>query len=255
MPKSREEAVTRGLSASPQVKAGLENILSASREVGVKRAGYYPRLDAYATADRERNLEGVAGVAKHSAYGVTADWNIFRGLQDNERVDRAQELYAAAVSLRQRVCHDVRQSLATTFNDYLRLTDQLAFLDQHQLSTDKARQALIKQFEIGQRSLLDVLDTENEFYTARRNYLGGEMDLAIAQMRYLASAGELIKVLGVNRMEMTPPGSEADAAELDALGELGCAAVPPQPGSMNKEMVFQRLKARDDMLRAPQKTQ
>ena len=40
----------------------------------------------------------------------------------------------------------------------------------------EAREAYRKQFDIGQRTLLDLLDTENEFFQARRTYTVTERD-------------------------------------------------------------------------------
>jgi len=115
------------------------------------------------------------------------------------------------------------------------------------LSTDKAREALRRQFDIGERTLLDVLDTENEYYTARRNYLNGEMDLAIAQAKYLASSGKLLEVLKLKHLEVELPTPNT-ALDADAVNQ--CPAEPALYPEFDKEVVFQRAKAKEDMLRS-----
>ena len=247
LPKTRQEAITNGFENSPQLKAAVENILSAQRNVDVQRGGYSPRVDLYAESARDKNASGLLGQTNTSTVGLTVSWNLFRGLQDSARVDKAAAEAMAAKDVRERVCRDLRQNLSMAYNDHLRLNEQLPFLDQHQLSTDKAREALRKQFDIGQRSLLDVLDTENEYYTARRNYLNGEMDDAIAQVKYFASAGSLLKTLKLKHLDAEPPKPET-ALDGDAVSHC-----PPEPApypEFDKNAVFNRAKAKEDLLRS-----
>lgn len=247
LPKTREEAVAQGFQKAPQLKAAVENILSAQRNIAVQRSGYYPRVDAYAESARDINSSGVSGVYHTDTMGVTLSWNLFRGNQDSSRIEKAVQETSVSKDVRERVCRDLRQNLSLAFNDYLRLKEQLPFLDQHQLSTDKAREALRRQFDIGQRTLLDVLDTENEYYTARRNYLNGEMDLAIAVAKYHAASGNLLDTLNLKRLEVDPPKPET-ALDADAANQC-----PPEPAlypAFDKQAVFDRAKAKEDLLRS-----
>jgi outer membrane protein, adhesin transport system len=205
MPADRIAGVNRSFEKSPALKAALENILSAMRNTDVQKSGYYPRFDAYLEKVNDKNSEGYSGRTKETSVGLTMTWNLFKGGSDVARERKAAEEKNSAKDLREKVCRDVRQNSVMAYNDYLRLTEQLQFLDQHQLSTDKAREAFRRQFDIGQRTLLDVLDTENEYYTARSNYLNGEMDLEIAKVRYLATAGSLLSALKIQHLDAAPP--------------------------------------------------
>lgn len=247
LPKTRQDAIANGFSSSPQLKAAVENILSAQRNVDVQRGGYAPRVDLYAESLRVKNDSGVMGQTNTDTVGLTVSWNLFRGLQDNARVEKASAEAQSAKEVRERVCRDLRQNLSTSYNDHLRLIEQLPFLDQHQLSTDKAREALRKQFDIGQRTLLDVLDTENEYYNASRNYLNGEMDVSTTQVKYLAAAGNLLQTLKLKHLDVDPPKPET-ALDADAVNQC-----PPEPApypAYDKDAVFNRAKAKEDLLRS-----
>jgi adhesin transport system outer membrane protein len=254
LPKSRGEAIKTGFGQSPQLKAAFENILSAKRNVDVQKAGYYPRVDAYAEHERDKNLNGYTadnspsgtGRTNISTVGVTLSWNLYRGGQDLARQRKAAEDYNGAKDQREKVCRDLRQNLETAFNDHLRLSEQLKYLDQHQLSTDKEREAFHRQFDIGQRTLLDVLDTENEFYTARRNYVNGENDLLIADAKYQAAAGNLLSTLNLKNLDMTPPKPETTPDE-DSL--TTCPATAVEPPTIDKEAVFKRAMAKEELTR------
>jgi len=82
----------------------------------------------------------------------------------------------------------------------------LRALDRNVLAIEKARDAYRQQFDIGQRSLLDLLNSENELYTARRSYANADYDRLFAQARVLAALQQLIQRLGLRA-----PVSASDA--------------------------------------------
>lgn len=245
-PKDRVGAISRGFEKSPQLKAAVENILSAIRNIDVQKSGYYPRVDAYVERSHENGTGGYSGITNDTTVGVTVSWNLFRGFQDISRERKAVEEKNFAKDVRERVCREVRQNALMSFNDHSRLAEQLQYLDQHQLSTDKAREAFRRQFDIGQRTLLDMLDTENEYYTARRNYLNGEQDLLIAAARYQAAAGELLRVLNLKNIDMEPP-RPVTTPEEDMM--TTCPAEPIDIQVSDKEIIFKRALAKEDLLR------
>ena len=79
------------------------------------------------------------------------------------------------------------------------------FLDLHQLSIEIAREAYRKQFDIGQRTLLDLLDTENEYLQANRAYTNATYKYAIARARTWAGMGGLLAALQVSLTDCPPP--------------------------------------------------
>ena len=67
-----------------------------------------------------------------------------------------------------------------------------------------------EQFDIGRRSVLDVLDSENEAFQAERAYAHGHYDLIAANVRTLQSMGKLLNTLSVSA-EKIPTLSEINA--------------------------------------------
>ncbi len=246
LPKSRNEAVESGFQTAPALKAAVEAILAAQRNTFVQKGRYSPRVDLYAETNRNKNLDGNLGYTNTESAGVTVTFNLFRGFEDSSRVSKAVEEANVAKDVREKVCRDLRQSLSVSYNDYMRLTAQLQYLDQHKLSTDKAREAFRRQFEIGQRSLLDVLDTENEYFTASRNLVNGEMDLTLAVARYQAASGKLLTNLSLKPLDMDPPKPET---ELDEDAKVTCPPDPAPYPEFDKQAYFESMKANEKLLR------
>jgi len=126
-------------------------------------------------------------------------WNLFNGYSDRARLHQLAEQINMSRDYRDKVCRDLRQNLEIAYNDNHKIAELLKYLDQHQLSMEKARDAYRQQFDIGQRTLLDLLDTENELFQAKRSYVESEYDQQIAYARVQAGMGNLFRALGLSR--------------------------------------------------------
>jgi adhesin transport system outer membrane protein len=68
------------------------------------------------------------------------------------------------------------------------------------------RDAYEMQFNIGQRTLLDVLNAENEVIQARQDVVNTRADNLLAQYRLLEAMGALVDELGVGEALAMDPG-------------------------------------------------
>lgn len=232
VPLDSESAIKAALSDNYQLKASIANIMSRTVEVDSQKAGYRPRLDLRASEGHFRNLDGVDGRSRERVIELVLSYNLYRGGADDARLQAAAEELNRSKDLREKACRDARQTLAIAWNDVQRLREQLAYLDQHQLSTEKSREAYRQQFDIGQRTLLDLLDTENEYFEARRAYVNATHDQIVAQARSLASMGQLLKTMGVVREDLpTVSDLGQNEDEYKADPETMC---PPETPTMLK---------------------
>lgn len=219
LPAEPAKMVMAALNRNPAIQGAIENVRAADSAVDVRKAAYQPRVDLRLKNERGADLNGYDGATDNKTAEVVLSWNLFNGLSDLARSRQYADLRSVAKDLRDKTCRDVRQTAAIAFNDTRKLAEQLTYLDQHQLATEKARDAYRKQFDIGQRTLLDLLDTENELFQAKRAYVNAEHDLLIAQARSQASQGNLLQALELSRVardEVADPAgwqAEGDAAE------------------------------------------
>jgi adhesin transport system outer membrane protein len=185
----------------PGYFAAVENIRAAEATVRRSQSGYSPRVDLRASTDHSRYNSLGLGPTSGASVEVVMTMNLYKGGSDAAAIRQQADLLSAAQDLRDKSCRDIRQTLLIAYNDVLRLSDQLAFLDQHRQSISLARDAYRQQFDIGQRSLLDLLDTENEHFQAQRAYVDGRANRYLAYARVQAGEGRLLKVLGVARAD------------------------------------------------------
>src|SRR5437867_1487502 len=208
MPPSAGEAMNVALRDNAAIGASIENLRSARSLVRNREAAYQPRIEARVRAGAGHNFDIVTDQTRDTTAEIVATWNLFNGGSDIARVRQQADLLNQAADLRDRACRDTRQTAGIAFNDTRKLAEQMAALDRNVLSIEKARDAYRQQFDIGQRSLLDLLNAENELYTAKRAYANADFDLQVAQLRTLAAMQKLTTQLGLVRAE-TPVADDA----------------------------------------------
>jgi outer membrane protein, adhesin transport system len=202
LPASAGEAGTLAVVNNPAISAAIENLRGArSTTKGREGQMWQPRVEARLRTGTGRNFDGVPDQKRDTSAEVVLNWNLYNGGSDQARVRQAVDTVNQAADIRDKTCRDTRQQAAIAFNDTQKYLQTLEALDRNVLAIEKARDAYRQQFDIGQRSLLDLLNAENELFTAKRAYANAEYDLLIAQARTLAWSQRLTTQLGLVRMD------------------------------------------------------
>ncbi len=198
---STNDAVAQALSRNTAISAAIENLRAVESQAEGRKSAFQPTVEARAYTSAGNKLSSEVDRKRDSGAELVANWNLYNGGSDQARIRQFADLVNQAADQRDRVCRDVRQTVAIAHNDIRKLKDQLAALDRNVLAIEKARDAYRQQFDIGQRSLLDLLNAENELYTARRAYANAEYDLQLAYARTHAGTNTLVSTLGLTRTD------------------------------------------------------
>jgi outer membrane protein, adhesin transport system len=243
------DAVTQALARNASITAAVENVRAVESQAEGRDSPFQPKVEARARTGAGKNFDGVEGQRRDTSAEIVLNWNLYNGGSDRARVRQYADLVNQAQDLRDKACRDVRQTTAIAQNDITKLRDQLVALDRNALAIEKARDAYRQQFDIGQRSLLDLLNAENELYTAKRSYANAEHDLLLAQARTHASVNTLVSTLGLSR---TDDGSGELAANWQAAEDAAqrCPTTVVQTAATSKE----ELDARASKMAVPAKS-
>jgi len=76
---------------------------------------------------------------------------------------------------------------------------RLGYLKAHLESTEDVVKSYKEQFKLGKRSLLDVLDSENELFNARASLVSTQYAELFSLFKLLESFGRLLDTLGIKR--------------------------------------------------------
>lgn len=220
-PNSQVDAIGILHKKNPALLAAVENIEASHYDIAVRRAAYSPRLDFRARTDNNDNYQGISGKRVNNVAELVVTWNLFNGGSDRAREKQYIERKNLALDLREKACRDTRQTLVIAYNDVARLKEQGSFVNSQVYLLEKTRDAYRDQYDVGQRTLLDLLDTENELLSARRSAVNTDMDLTLAYLRTHAGMGTLLEFLGLEKLDTDTP-EQMNLATVDT-GQF-CAA-------------------------------
>jgi adhesin transport system outer membrane protein len=203
-----EEQVKATQYSSPTVSIKQADIAVAKAETDKAKAPMYPKFDLQLNGRTGHNLSGVEGRDTSGSALVVMNWNLYRGGGDTARVREAINRQAQAKADRMKsereVGNDVRQTWARMVSAGERARQ---FATQAAANTEVVR-AYKDQFDLNRRTLLDVLDSQNEEYVSRSNMINAEYVEIFAVYRLLALKGDLMSTLGVDLPR------EADVAKM-----------------------------------------
>ncbi|MBZ9560445.1 MULTISPECIES: TolC family outer membrane protein [unclassified Modicisalibacter] len=231
-PDSIRQVVMKAYEGNPGFHAAIENIAAAKASAAKTKSGFHPQVDFRASAGTN-NQSGATGRYDQGVVQVVASMNLYRGGSDLASYRQANDLLEQARDQRDNECRNVRETASVAFNDTRQITEQLQYLNQHRLSTGRVRGAYQQQFDIGERTLLDVLDSENEYFEASRAYTNAAYDLELARARTLAAMGQLLPALNVSRSGV-PTLAELGSDGVTLDGDSLCPAQTPTHYSLEE---------------------
>lgn len=237
-PSTMDAALTTALEHNPALRASIENSEAAQYDLAARRSAFMPKLELRARTEDANNVLGVPGDRTNNVVEAVVTYNLFNGFSDVHRSRQYAERKNMAFDMREKACRDMRQTLSIAYNDIGRLNDQLAFIGIQVRLVEKTRDAYRDQFNIGQRSLLDLLDTQNELFNAQLAQVNADADLSLAYMRSYAGMGRLLEKLSLKQVDpdQAPGGDEMTRPQLDGL----CPPLAPAASSVNRETLNYR---------------
>ncbi len=199
LPDSLAAALTQALEKHPAIRAAQKELLAAQAERDSLRSRYAsPRLALEVGTSANHDLDGVRGAYADRYAMLRLRYNLFRGGIDDARVREAEARIDAALAsygkARNDTERDLRQAWQTLAEDRIRLPQ----LQRYAAASAQVVNAYRLQFSIGQRTLLDVLNAENELFAARSGEYTGAYAVTLGELRVLAAIGNMLETLGVD---------------------------------------------------------
>ncbi len=195
LPSTQEEALTKARDSHPAILAARENV--AVSRAGKKRAqaAYLPRIDVEAGASHNNDIEGVDATNEDASILLRMRYNLFRGGADRARILSNEQRISEALEQLASIQRAVEEEVMLAWNALDNVRSRLQYLKAHQDRTLEVRSGYEKQFSIGKRTLLDLLDVENEYFRARSDYTTGLYTELFGNYRVTASMGVISDLL------------------------------------------------------------
>jgi adhesin transport system outer membrane protein len=195
LPPDLESAISEAINNSPQLQKSLSEVKSSWHSLELSRSATRPKINAEAVTRTGQNYGFVAGRQDNITLGVNLQWTlpVNPGYKHSNRA--AREAIIASESAVDATTYKVRSAVETQWFELLANQASVNTFQAYVDSSVQVVNAYAEQFKIGRRSLLDVLNAENELFTARTNAMTASTDATLSAWRLLSLRGYLADYL------------------------------------------------------------
>jgi outer membrane protein, adhesin transport system len=212
LPKSVESALSRARSRHPSIKYAQADIDAAAALVKGADSKKYPKVLLEGRAFVGEDTGAEEGWYRDAQGKLVVEWNIYNGGIDTankqEQIRRVDENYMKL----HRIVREVEEGVRMSWDRYVHQSRRLRELLRELSTVEQLRGSYLEQFRIGERSLIDLLDTQNTRYSVQLAVATSDAAVKFSQYRILASTGGLLKTIGI------APPAEARPYARDAAG-------------------------------------
>jgi adhesin transport system outer membrane protein len=197
LPGDLEAALAMASQNNPTMRIFESDVETAEAEVGLAEVPFYPSVSLEAQSEYNDGRDGIESYEFNNQVMLRLRWNIFRGGID--RAGRQEALSRVAESKNRRLqAHlDARKEMRESWFALEASQQRVGDLADAVRFNGETRDAYREQFEVAQRTLLDVLDAENELFVSSGQLASAQANEQLAAHRMLAVSGRLLGVIGV----------------------------------------------------------
>jgi len=173
----------------------------ARDEISFRRNGHYPTIDLVASSgerdiNSDRSINGLPPLPADSdgsldSIGVQFSVPLFAGGTTSSRVREAVYLHRASRESLQRVTRETERQTRDAYLGVLSEISRVQALAQAVESSRTALEATQAGFDVGTRTIVDVLNSQFSLYQAITNYYQARYDYILNVMRLKQAAGSL----------------------------------------------------------------
>lgn len=197
VPATLEEAEALARQNNPRVQEAIADLATSREEIRAARAEIGPRVNLEGRARAGHDIDGFEGRTTDLQANVVLRWMLYNGgikeANVREQQNRADEVHARLFDRTRHAEEDTR----TAWNRLQNQSRLVTELETQGRITDDLLLSYREQFNIGRRSLLDVLDAQNTRNNVQAQTETARLAKVYAQYRVLAATNKLIECLGV----------------------------------------------------------
>jgi len=211
MPSSRDESLAVAIRFNPTILAAQADADAAKHAFRVTDGAFVPTIALEGRATRFDNTYPYIQGVTHEDYSgrVVMSWDIFRGGQDVWKRSEAAERSVQATMAHARLQRDALESIDKAWGARTITRTRIADLVRQLEAGRKTIAAYNKEYELGQRSLIDLLNAQNQYFNTSVSLTSARGVVVFADYQLLAAMGTLLEYL-----KAPPP---VDAAPLDSI--------------------------------------
>lgn len=191
------DEVKQALTHSPTLDIFEADVNVADKESSQTHSTMYPEVDLQLSGNAGKDVDLVQGNEYGGSALVVANWNLYRGGGDIARQREFVYRHAQSKAERNNAARAVEADVRQTWSSMVAAGLRAEQFGRQADANGQVVAAYKDQFNLDRRTLLDVLDSQNEWFVSRTNAINNQYLEMFAVYRLLAVKGELLPTLQV----------------------------------------------------------
>jgi len=204
-PGSVTRLVDTAVQVHPTVRAALADVDAARYEFESTKGNFLPEVALRGRATIGDDLGGIEGRNNEYSGKLVFSWNIFNGGQDTALSMEYGERLAEAQIRVDRVRRELKEGIERSWASVTTTTSRIKALRDQLAANRQVVDGYRQEYDIGQRTLLDVLNAENALFNSEIELISARAIYAFSTYQLRATSGDLLAYLNV-----TPPPEAMD---------------------------------------------
>jgi len=229
LPNSRDQALSIALAENPTIKAAKADADSARYAFRTTDGTLSPTISLEGRAQKDYNASStIPGHSTNQSGLLVFSWDVFRGGQDSWRRVEMSERYIEATQRYARLQREAFSSVDKAWAARTIASDQVVALQRQVESDRKVISAYTKEYELGQRSLIDLLNAHNQYFTGLVGLDSARGVAVFGDYQLLAFIGRLLAYV---KMPQRPEAAPLDPKPLGLFPTAIAPIIvnPPEP--------------------------
>ena len=198
IPSSLKMMLETAKANNPTIQLALHDIEASKYKYDLTKGHFLPKITLQAGQTWGAENSSSNSRTNESQIALKVSYNLFSGGSDMASSRQAAYDLEKTKDIYENSLRELNNGAELSWDAYILYSRQKSFLQDHVLASTKTLNAYKKQYLIGKRSLLDVLNTENEVYESKRNYVQARYGEIEAKYRILNSTSNLLKASRIN---------------------------------------------------------
>jgi len=198
LPLTQEKATQYAMQNNPSLLVGEYNIKLAQATNREKQSNYYPKIDIEVSQSMNKNLSAIEGEDNRFRAMAYLSYNIFNGFSDSAATQKSISKVHQEVETKNNLRRQVIEGLNLSWAANKKLQEQLVYLKHYKEFSHKTLTLYVKEYDLGRRSLLDLLSSQNDFIASKAQIINTEYSLLFAKYRILDAMGTLVSTVVLN---------------------------------------------------------
>ncbi|AMO55516.1 hypothetical protein GZ77_09765 [Endozoicomonas montiporae] len=191
MPSGLQDAVRKALSVHPSLKMAEYRKDAAEKNYEASKGRNFPEFGLELSASRNRNLDGSKSPSDDFNALITMNYNLFRGGADKARIKQRAEQMNESMQEYQETYRKIKETVSQSWFALDAAQKRVKEINGYADEREQVKNSFFEQYQVGRRSLLNLLDSEQESFNARKLQVNEQFTLHLEKYRLVSSMGVL----------------------------------------------------------------